>query len=70
MSAIHCCRDCIPPKRQIGCHAYCEAYIREKAVLDEIREKERKWKEANLGPTKNTNKIFTFHLLCVILLLY
>ena len=52
MSAIHCCRDCIPPKRQIGCHAYCEAYIREKAVLDEIREKERKWKEANLGPIK------------------
>lgn len=52
MGTIRCCKDCIPPKRKVGCHAYCEEYIKEKAVLDAIREKERKWKEVNLGPTK------------------
>ncbi len=52
ISKISCCKDCTPPKRRIGCHGYCEEYIKEKVVLEQIREKERKWKEANLGPTK------------------
>lgn len=52
MGKIRCCKDCKPPKRQIYCHSYCEEYIKEKAILDDIREKERKWREINLGPIK------------------
>ena len=43
MAVIHCCKDCIPPKRHIGCHADCKEYIKEKAELE--REKEIKKKE-------------------------
>ena len=33
---IRACMKCEPPKRQLGCHSKCEAYLAEK----EVREKE------------------------------
>lgn len=38
MGRIKCCKDCVPPKRKIGCHAHCEEYLTEKAELDAQRE--------------------------------
>nr|DAI61187.1 MAG TPA: hypothetical protein [Caudoviricetes sp.] len=43
---IKCCKDCIAPKRHAGCHATCAEYLSEKKAHDELREKERKWREA------------------------
>ena len=34
-----CCKNCVPPKRQPGCHGHCEEYLSEKKELDKIREK-------------------------------
>lgn len=31
---IFCCKDCVPPKRDLHCHSTCEDYIREKAEYD------------------------------------
>lgn len=31
---IKCCNGCVPPKRQVGCHVWCEAYLAEKAMND------------------------------------
>lgn len=31
MNKISCCRNCVPPKRHIGCHSTCEKYLAEKA---------------------------------------
>ena len=36
---IHCCKDCIPPKRKPGCHAACEEYLKEKAQFEEDKKK-------------------------------
>lgn len=33
---IKCCKNCVPPKRHLGCHNECTEYIQEK----EQREKE------------------------------
>lgn len=41
MAIIRCCKDCIPPKRHIGCHADCKEYIKEKAQLEEDKKKEK-----------------------------
>jgi hypothetical protein len=43
--AIKCCKDCVAPKRHLGCHGSCAEYIAEKAEYDrlkEIYEKDRK----------------------------
>lgn len=29
--AIKCCRNCVPPKRYVGCHSTCKQYAEEKA---------------------------------------
>ena len=39
--AIKCCKDCIPPKRHIGCHDICEEYKKEKAEYEIKKQKER-----------------------------
>lgn len=40
-SKIICCKDCIPPKRHIGCHDTCEEYKKEKAEYEIKKQKER-----------------------------
>ena len=32
---VQCCRFCGPPRRQVGCHATCEEYIKAKQAYDE-----------------------------------
>lgn len=39
---IHCCKDCVPPKRHLGCHDHCEEYKKEKALNEERKENARK----------------------------
>lgn len=41
---ITCCKNCVPPKRHVGCHSTCETYIKakeeykkEKDELDKIK---------------------------------
>lgn len=46
---IKCCKNCVAPKRHIGCHATCAEYLSEKKEHDELRDKERKWREAENG---------------------
>mgnify|MGYP003292014112 CR=1 FL=1 len=40
--AIKCCKDCVPPKRYIGCHSICPDYIEEKAEYDRLKAIEQK----------------------------
>lgn len=47
--SIKCCKDCVAPKRHVGCHATCAEYLSEKKAYDELKEKERKWREAENG---------------------
>lgn len=37
---ITCCKDCVAPKRHIGCHSTCKDYISEKAADAERKAKE------------------------------
>lgn len=37
-----CCKDCVPPQREPGCHGKCEDYIRDKAKREELNEKIKK----------------------------
>ena len=41
---IKCCKDCVPPKRHVGCHAKCEQYLKEKAEHEKMKEWEHKSK--------------------------
>ena len=34
MVGIKCCKDCVPPKRHIGCHGTCQEYASERARID------------------------------------
>lgn len=46
MVGIKCCKDCVPPRRHIGCHATCLQYTLERARMDaarEAREKDSKY---------------------------
>ena len=45
MFEITCCKECVPPKRCIGCHGYCDEYIEQKAKLEKEKQIEREWKE-------------------------
>lgn len=42
---VECCKDCVPPKRHVGCHSTCETYLEAKRKYDEemkvIRERKR-----------------------------
>lgn len=35
---ITCCKDCVAPKRHVGCHTDCQEYIDEKKKHDEKKE--------------------------------
>lgn len=35
MARINCCRECVPPKRHIGCHGTCPEYIKANAKNEE-----------------------------------
>ena len=37
---IRCCKDCVPPKRHIGCHSTCKEYKHEKTENNKKRKKE------------------------------
>ena len=50
MSAITCCKGCVPPKRHTCCHKYCEEYIEQKAKLEKEKKAEREWKETHQEP--------------------
>lgn len=50
MSRITCCKGCVPPKRHIGCHQYCEEYIEQKVKLEKEKQTEREWKETHPEP--------------------
>ena len=51
---IHCCSGCVPPKRQVGCHVWCEEYLAEKKEHDEIKDTiyENRAKDAMVRETK------------------
>lgn len=38
---IKCCKDCVAPKRHLGCHSTCSEYLTERAKMDERNEKRR-----------------------------
>lgn len=42
---IKCCKDCVAPKRHIGCHGTCKEYLDEKAADEELKAKERAARE-------------------------
>lgn len=42
INRITVCKDCKPPVRHIGCHGTCEAYIKERNALEEIRKAARR----------------------------
>lgn len=43
---IRCCKDCVPPKRHVGCHSECKEYKDEK----ERFEAEKRWLKENKTP--------------------
>lgn len=46
--SIKCCRNCVPPKRHIGCHGTCEQYLKEKAEYEKQKEYARAHKTVML----------------------
>lgn len=43
---IHCCKECVSPKRHINCHSTCKEYLDEKKQLEKDKEIIRKNKES------------------------
>lgn len=43
---ITCCKDCVEPKRHVGCHSDCPEYLAEYAANEAEKEAKRK---ARLG---------------------
>ena len=41
---ITCCKDCVAPKRHLGCHDYCKEYLKEKEEHERQKEASRKEK--------------------------
>jgi hypothetical protein len=60
--AFHCCRWCVPPKRNPYCHSYCPDYLKEKEIFEAKMEKIRAERAINSGlyeqRTKNVVKAF------------
>ena len=46
---INCCRDCVAPKRHVGCHSDCPDYLKEKRIHDERKAEIDKERQAILG---------------------
>ena len=40
-SKIKCCKDCVAPKRHLGCHDTCKEYKEQKKEHEAKKEKER-----------------------------
>ena len=40
------CKDCKPPKRQVGCHAGCKEYLDAKAEFNVLADAEREARRA------------------------
>lgn len=41
MSLFDCCKDCVEPKRHLGCHSTCKEYLESKAKLEKKKEARR-----------------------------
>lgn len=39
MTNFDCCKECVAPKRHVGCHSTCEDYLKCKAKHEEFRKK-------------------------------
>lgn len=50
---ITCCKDCVAPKRHVGCHADCQEYIDEKKKHDE--------RKAEIDRKRHTNNAIDDH---------
>lgn len=46
MMFADCCKDCVPPKRSVHCHATCEDYLGAKATHEAQVSAERAAKKA------------------------
>lgn len=46
---INCCRDCVAPKRHVGCHSDCPDYLEEKRIHDERKAEIDKQRQVILG---------------------
>lgn len=57
MTLITCCKDCIAPKRHIGCHSDCKQYIKEKAEFEEEKKKMKENKNHVIS-TNEFNMLF------------
>lgn len=53
---IHCCKNCVAPRRHLGCHSSCEDYIREKKDSDELRESMKRQKDLEVGLRKQRKR--------------
>lgn len=51
------CRNCIAPKRHIGCHGTCEEYIKAKAHNDELNDMRRREKQEETAQYENASRI-------------
>lgn len=56
---ITCCKDCVAPKRHVGCHADCQEYIDEKKKHDE--------KKAEIDRKRHTNNAIDDHCIGTII---
>lgn len=51
------CKECEAPKRTLGCHAYCEAYLDWKEFNDQCREASRLESQRRADYIKSPNQI-------------
>ena len=56
MAMFSCCKGCVPPDREPGCHAKCPKYLEEKARYEELKEADRKRKETRAGLISQRNE--------------
>lgn len=48
---VTCCKNCVPPKRHIGCHSTCEIYISNKEAHNKRKKEEND--KANIAKAIN-----------------
>lgn len=48
MTAIKCCKNCVPPRRKAGCHGTCPDYAEERQRQQEDKAKADKIKSSKL----------------------
>lgn len=57
--AIRCCKDCVPPKRFVGCHSTCPDYLREKEEWDNTRKRMQAQRDAGMDFDKYYKRLYT-----------